>query len=424
MPWTFKLYQTSTFGRIISETDVLDIENDFKIEKTVGDQMWIKSGDITINTRKALANTPFTWLAAILDGKVFDIYTVENIYDEFDEKFGKYKIRLLSIQKQFFDDINATVMAYSATADDWGNSAASTNLIIDEIRYVDEFGVPTVAQGRHGFSLGDILQSISGSNSNGYSVQSVSFPGPTMNQNNVPVIYRGISQSVFLQGSPTAIEAFDLTFKDHNSTWMDMFKLAIFGFNSFVRANPSIFKSGVDDFVGLSVSIVPRVNVSPGTTKSPRWLKRKVSRGKFQLDGVHIKSSINDINGNPSFEFKQGDIDGNEVFKRDADIGDPSSSIKSGDTTLYWSDGTYNATSGKYEILDVSSNPLPYFASGLVEPFYAGLLTSGDAIEGTVIYEDEDILDHIAIGADIIQLNKITKGRQGLKMKVQGFKIA
>ena len=247
--WKFKYLGTDTTGKIVAETNIVEVKNKFRIEKTVGDEFFVKTGDIFFETWKKIelsAVATSHWIAVYFNESIFDVFSLERDFDVQDQKFNLFQSRLNSIQKKVLDDFKKTTMQSESNSNYWGWKAPQGNVNITQIKYADFAGVPVTISNQHGFSLGDVLMNMSGdggaSNFYGYSIHSVLFPGPVKNQHNLPVLYRGRSWD-FNTFSDDA--AFDNTFKNYSMTWFDLMQLAIFAFNAFVDMKPVIYKSGV-----------------------------------------------------------------------------------------------------------------------------------------------------------------------------------
>lgn len=417
-----KYFGTDTTGQIIEQALVTDIIGDFVIEKTVGDSMWIKSGDIKVETLEKLPlsdniNVDFHWLAAYWKGKLIDVFNIPDEYDEWDQKEDRFETRLFSIQKKFFDDCGEVNVA-SGGADTWGENADVGIIEVARIEVVDGDSILISENIQWGASLGDILENMGGSNSKGYAVQTVSWPGPLKNQDDLPILYRGSGIGTHISKD----DAVDDTFDDYDTKWLDLFKFASFIYNAFIYAQATVFESGGNSYLGIDVDICPKINVSAGSTTRPHWKNRVFKKREEQIDGVKLESSVNDVNGDPSFSYTQGDPESDNAFTRDVELGDPAASISGYADTLYLSSGDYDAIDSNYDISFIN-----YLFEGFVEAYYANMISEGHVYEGDIFYNGEDVLDHIAIqtpdGDDIAQINRLKVDKQG-NVSIEAIKIA
>lgn len=442
MSWRVEYIGTAFDGQILSQQTVKNVYNKFKIRKEVGDEIFLKSGDLTLETDIDLQlddTAKYHWLAVYRNGSLFDAFQIpsridyyivsipiEFGFEEWDEKKNRYKTKLASIQQKFFDDCNKRTLYYTTNLDLWGYGLVNSALEIAEIKITNDLGAPLSTLNRWGFSLGDMIYNLSGSENKGYKIRNITFPGPLMNQNNLPILYRGLSEDTTLTPVGTAI---DNTFYAYGTTWLDILKFASFAFNAFIRCTPVIYKD-TNDYLAIDIDIIPRINLSPSGTKRLHWKERKFLNGKYRIDGVNLSSSISNQAGDPSFSYQQGAWNGDHVFSKKIDISDPEETIETFDETLYWSVGDYNAGNSNYDILDGSNNTRPYFASGLVEDYYDGLISLGHGYKGKIFSDEEevDLLDNIVIdevdgSESIIQIVKIDIDKDE-KISIEGVKIA
>ncbi len=412
--WSVRYIRTDdAFGKIQETYFITDIFDDFRIELTVGDELWIKSSDVTIKARSPLpftGGTSLDWLVFYYNGDIVDCFFVPNNFDERDDKTGNYKVRLSSIQKKFFDDCQTVMNLFKSNG--WANLMDGGAVTISQIKVFNQLGTEQSILNRWGFSLGDMLENMAKTEDKGYNVNSVTFPGPKKNQDDLPIIYRGLSDDTTLV---TKADSFNNTFRDFNVTYLDLFKFASFAFNAFIEVRPIIYSSSGDEYLGIDVKVVPKT-ASVATVKSATWKERTLSQEKFRLDGVKLTSSIMNADNEPSFTYQQGNTQLGHIFSRDVNIADPDAKISSFDETLYWSAGLYeNVDPGEYDIVG-----LPYFSQGLVEPFYSNMISSGNGYSGSIFYSGEKLLDQVQINTDVIQITKMIMTKRK-KFSIEGI---
>lgn len=425
MSWTFKYFKTHNTSSEVTGgyTDITDVIGDISIEETVGDEMLIKSGDIKL---KLTAPLPFdnsllyrNWLGIYWNTQLYNVYYIgsgndfDNSYLIKDEKRPEYELTLYPIQKMFFDHLKTQKIFYSAIITDWNYDLAFAKVDIEKIKIRYQQDPPTYgsALNRWGFSIVDMIGQL-GQKNNGYGYV-FSNPNlgnfPIIGSDDLPIIYRGISLD---QGLASLSQALAHTFSDWDVSWLDIFKLVIFGFNAYVSVKPSI--GGSPEQLIVNLKIVPRINVTASSPGSPQWLERTFEKYRYRIDGVKL-SGLN-------FEYTQGQSELGNIFSRSVDIADPEQYIPSvADDTLYWSVGD-QVSGNTYSIVDGSDNPRPYFASGLVEPYYADIISDGHGHKGEIIFQEQDTLDQVNAGSDVIHLNKISINRLGVA-KVEGIVI-
>ena len=131
--WTAKIVTCTSDGKIVLSEDRTDILEGMIIEQTLGDERFIKSGDINIQHRDALLGT---YLAVYYNGTMVDVFETEaRSCDELNLKTDKKSTRLRSIQAKFIEDLGNTRVEYQTDSDFWGYGMANgeTNLTIKEI---------------------------------------------------------------------------------------------------------------------------------------------------------------------------------------------------------------------------------------------------------------------------------------------------
>ena len=449
MIWRMVYMGSDSSGVVQEKAEITAIVNNFKVEKTVGDELFIRSGDITIDTLdplplSTLGSVVKDYFALYLNGSIFDIYYVKDrlTFNKKDEKRDRYSTRLSSIQKLVYEAFTDVIVEHSVTFGDWGTGAAAAAVTCEQIR-VDRPNDPIKSDtDRWGFSLGDLLANISGTNGNHFSINAVSFPGPLMNSDDLPILYRGTGQDV---GAVTAAQAVDATFKDFKTTWIDLFKIASLSFNAFIKVTGTVAEASGTETVSVDIDIIPRIELTAGSTKPAIWLERSRENQKFKVDGVVLTSTFLDdsiFQNVPTFIFsldKNGTriwppIEGGKLFKKNIGVSSPQGFPPDYTVVLYQSWGDFDGVSSKYEIVETDNQMRPYFDSrfltgptfpfvDLVGPFYADIITDGDGFSGQISYNGEDLLDQVDIGDEVLQISKISIDRKK-KVSIQGIQIA
>ena len=426
MSWSVKKFFTNSYGVKSVETDVTDILGGFTIRQTLGDEFFIKSSEIQFSHRAAFSlGGGHNWLAFYFNDALIDVFYLEAGYTEMNVRQPySYRSRLKSIQGIFYDNIAEKLIAYSEDAHNWNSYIPNAELVIEEINLVIAGQPPGTWALRAGYSLGDLLTSMH-QGTDFYYVDAVSFGEcPAMTEDDLPVIYRGASLLALYTSSQQKLY---WTFEQFGVTWFDIFKLAIFGWNAFVRVKPKILDVGGTDHLAMDVQIVPKDALASYSPTTPQWLDAKYIPKKYFLDAIHLSSAITDDDGDPSFEYLQGNLKSKNIFEKEIEIADPDAALTGAyEEVLYWSAGDYDPVTERYDILDAGDNR-PYFASGLVEPWYAGMITSGNGYTGKIRYAGEcaggTLYDPFG---GVIHINNLTIKRDmgGAVADVEGLVIA
>jgi len=411
---TWKLLQVAGDGTITADRRIdSSIIRRADFDETVGDEFFCKSSDLIIESigeLPILYSLPVkqNWIACYVNGLLFNVYrhpqnadTGDLDYLEHDEKTDRYKFRLYPLQKVFYDHLAATVLQYSSTSTEWNYDLDAAIVSIKEIEVHNELGVPTSTLDRAGFSIGDMIVGLVGKdNDYGYVISGLNHPILLYNSSDLPILFRGLSKD----DGDTAENIINFTFYEDGAdifhvTWMDVFKLIIFGWNAFIRVQPTIISSTL----GIDVSIIPKINATISFAISAvQWIERRRVREKYKLDGVKLDGK--------NFSYSQGSESGN-VLSRSVDIADYSAPIENEDKELYWAEGDFDGGVSQYDLV------APYFASGKVQTWYDNMITTGDGYEGKAFLNyfagappQENLLtalSQIAIGDETIQLNTL-----------------
>lgn len=411
MSWTAKIIETDYDGSILSQTAFTDIVGEFTIEETLGDELYVQAGDISIKHRAALTyitdkvSGPYYWLAMYWDGNVVGVYRIDKPYDKKDDKRdNKYETRLLSIQKAFYDALKAEVVDFSTNANDWNYNLHQAGVEVPQVTMRDGDGTIITALNVWCYSIGDLITKLQGDESQFWTVGTVTFDdAPTIGEDDCPLLYRAGDDG---GGTYNEWYALRYSFADYDFTWDELFKLAMYGWNAFVVCTPVI-----DTHLRLNISVIPKTNVTPASVGSVTWLERSHAPEKYRLDGVLFRSKYNNANGDVNFEFRYGDTGGN-VLERDIDAANPGSPQNSPDDILYWLNGEWNAGTGEYGFTSDEG----YFDSGNVEPYYTPMLGigKGDGYSGEIVYDGERAGDYVYADSDVIQITRLSIKKNGV----------
>lgn len=405
MSWEFKYFRGNYNGVIDYWEPVTGIMSDFSFEETVGDEFYIKAGDLSLSMLEPL---PFVtsagthnWLAVYWNGVLYNVYHIGSylIYDksfeEKDDKKNLYKTRLPSIQNFFFKNIRDFSVNYQVISEGWSYNLSNAKVVISELR-IDE-APATKLDDRWGFSLGDMLANIDlKTNSFGYRINGYSIPLPMKNEDNLPILFRGRS----LDSSDTEANAVHYTFEDYDVKWKDIFETALYARNAFLKITPA-FSSG-DTQLDVRFDIIPKVSAGSQTAIEVEWRERKKTLYKYQIKGVKIDGS--------NFEYTQGNIFGDNIFSRSLPIGNPPQQISASDENLYLAEGDYNSGSGEYEILDSgwpAGNNVGWWKEANIESYYEDMISAGHGYDGEVTFDGEKPLDQTLIGSERIQFTSV-----------------
>jgi len=420
MSFLFTYFKTGLASASISgEVEITDIIKKATFEETVGDEFVIKSGDLSIESYEALpgdfAGDYYNWLAVYWDGTLFNVYYIgytENIaLESYNEKTGLYKYRLISIQQRFYDDCESIIITQW---DDpyvffWGHELGqNSGIVIEDIRCA--FGVG--AANRWGFSLGDMLANIKGSSSKhgflGYYCSDYSIPGELVlkDNDNLPIIFRGRS----LDESETALAAVYSTFTEQNITWMDLFKIALYTFNCFLKVNPVIISNNLS----IEFHIIPKIDSGSGSAAD--WIERELIYRKYKVGRIQLTLE--------NKEFNYGNLYSNDAIEKGIDISDPNEEIAADNDTLYFAAGLYNESTDDYDIRGEGVDPLNvgFINDDNFEEYYSPMITEGDGYSGRIRFNNEKPLDKISFDSTVIQLLRLSIDEAGFAA-IEGIKI-
>jgi hypothetical protein len=425
MSWTAKHLIVSGSGRIISSVNTIDLLGNFAIKQTLGDENCIKSGEIEFSHRNPWPETSGQWLLIYWDGELLDAYKISAPYTEKNLKGPyKYSSQLQSVQGYFFDSLKAELVNYMDEGTGYeelgyslshGLSEGAAQLNIQEIAIRYGTGAYGSALDRVGFSLGDMITSLVGNGNKYFKILEINFDHCPMKwEDHIPILFRGESRDYVIA---TDAEKIAWTFFDYGVSWLDIFKLAIYGFNSFLRVQPII----VDNYFVVAVDFLPKIGITSYTPIKPQWKNCKRKLYEYMLDGVHLYSTINDVDNDPSFDYVQGDLDGSNVLERGVDVADKDAAIAISSEVLYWADARIYGPITPPDCGIANG----YFNSGLVEPWYDKMVTDGHGYSGTIRYSGERAGDVLTApdGKNILVNECVIKKNDGAKADIKGIAI-
>lgn len=415
MSWELKEFYTNEDGTISGgETLIPLVRNGIKIEETVGDEYWLKSGDLRIVTDKnwtvegLTSPTAGYWVSAYNNGSLVGVYSI--MHRSRNENFrydsgGWSEYRLRSLQNVFFEQIAAEKTSYSSFGYEW-NAALTAGIInISTLKTSDN----STILNRYGFSLGDMISAFAGKhNKAGYLVDTVTQPIALKPSSYIPILFRGQSKSNDPSVPEPESDAVNWTFywnmdsanpEYWGMTWRNLFEIASFGWNAFISVRPKI----VSGQLKIDLEIVPKINATVSSTVSTQWIELSKKWYRYKVSGVKISIS-ND-------EFVQGDSAASNVFERSITyISNPDKTIpgwtgEEWNKTLYWTDAFYRSATvrGYYDYNQLGG----YFATGKVEPYYQNMIVSGHGYSGKCIFEGQKLLDQISHNGETFQIIKI-----------------
>lgn len=441
--FTFSTYADGTILPGGGEPDfypATEIVADFIIEETVGDEFFIKSGDLTLRhlspiRRRAVVGPSLKhWLlvtfGSTADDPIIGVYSVPpEGFEDYDHLTGIYTTRLKSAQQIFYEDLASTRIQYTTDTTAWAQNLPSAIVSIENLTIVVDGETFTVLD-QYGFLLKEMLKSLTGRHNDHYYLINLvnihELPGLT-DEDNAPIIFRGESLSVSFYTPQVAINyTFSLNAEGevYNLFWKDFFDLAAFCTNGYIRLSPNDFQIQTNRILAFDITLTPRQGYDvPASPSEKDWHERRLSLYRYKIDGVHLQGK--------NFEFTQG-IQAAKLFERLIDISDPARDSDA-PHELYMGVGNYNHTffNGfpQFSILSGGGETRSYFREGLINPFYADLIASGHGYAGKITYNGELALDFIKVSpggidpaGDIIQLNKISISPEGIAT-IEGAKV-
>ncbi|MCB0297476.1 MAG: hypothetical protein KDG51_20040 [Calditrichaeota bacterium] len=413
MSFTLTYFKTGIFSCTVSaNADITNITNKINIEDVVGDEFTIKSGDLSLETYNEISGdfggSYHNWVAVYWDAALVNVYYMgssENVaLESHNDKTGKYKYRLISIQQVFYDALGNTGISDPAGAvggfREWGYElAANSALEIQEIKTSDS----TSETARFGYSLFDIIANLKGtsttkSNYMGFYCSDYSFQTPMILKDSdaLPILFRGQSYPFDLTPA-NYFAAINGTFDGVN--WLDIFKIAMYYFNCYLLVVPAI-----GTYLTIEYRFVSKTDES-ASGSAATWIERQLVYRRYRCQGA--KLNFGDT------ELSLGNIQSDDTIGLSLDISDPNEDIDAENTTLYLAKGDYNAAGPDYDILTGLGKNDGFLNGTDFQSYYSGFITGGDGYEGRIKWAGEKALDQIAFDSTTIQLIRLDIDQNG-----------
>jgi hypothetical protein len=407
--YTLKSFDTSPISAISNLTTLTDINiEDIHFEQTVGEKMWLESGELTIETYTQISSAD--WIALYINNILAEVFAFRQV--KYDEKRGKYTYNLFPIQKTFMDDLADTLVDYSADTEDWAYDIPNAELTIGSFGVLDGDGNTQTGTSISGYQpLRMVKAMIDKSQRLGYHVYTANYDGSTITDttDGKGTLIRGTGVS----SSDTDQNKINGTFSTNGTdvfdvNWFQIFELLIHSYNAYVRITPTIV-SGTPDSLGITIDITPRENVSAGSPISVlTFIERVLINNKYQISGVLIEGE--------NFEYHQGKWNAANAFKATVDVYDYTVPEADYDIALYYR--------------GISGGNAPWFNGGYnVSDYYNGLISTGHGYEGEceIIYNDGaekllKLLDQVTFSGTNIMINKLSVG-VSVRAKFEGVVI-
>lgn len=406
MAWSLKTFLTNSDG-LISNAETLNAAAIGRIKHTLGDKLYIKSGDITLQHFEALgADDPagfVRWIAVYFNTNLINVYPVYKEFDEHDEKHTtRYSSKLTSIQKWWMDRIKY----HSIGINDVDASGAV------EISMIQLENSVSGLTDRWGYSLGDVLDNMPSSSDvyNHCALHSITTPGSKKDSGPVPIFWRGESKD-YTSDPITTANAFTFgniaLYPDWSAKWLDLFKMCAVMYNGWIAVKPIIYESSGDTLLGVDIEVKARTYLTPLDVKNIDWIERTKKLDGYQVINAHITSNVNDSDGNPSIDWLyMVGLDTGDNYEQTIPFADPNSDFGSVQNYLFLAMGTYQSGTGKYQVLDVSYENESWFDQGISELYFANSvgINNGAGYKGKILYNGELPGDFGYAGTDTIQI--------------------
>jgi len=412
----FFIFQTDHYyGNVSNYTEITaSAIADNSIEKTAGDDFYLKAGDITLKSYESLTwnISSNNWLVVFNNdlSASYGVFYREKVYSNYNTKTRLYTYKAYSIQKKFYDDFSQSGLIYSTWSDHIFYALRESLVVVSEVN-IDG----TNQQNRFAFSPGLFINNLASKRTSwGYCINTVTnthIPAPVAN--NLPLIMRGQSLPA---ASATHQEVIEHTFENDDITFMNLLKMAVEPRNCFVLVTGFI----VSDQLVINIAIEPRcvdAETSPPTI-NPIESTRKAAKYKW----YGLKVTAGDA------EYTQGNIAGKLVLTKSMPIGNMPAEITSDDSTLYYvegdtRDGTFNGYD-RYEIMDASDNNIGYIRAVNIDDYWDPMVdwySAGNGYEVEYWYNGEQILSQVQIEGETVRILRLyikDSGRAELEGKV------
>lgn len=418
MGFTYEIKTTTNGGNILTTTTGIDnILDGFVLEQNAGDERIILSGDLLLKHRELLdytwsLSTRKAWFLVYYNSVLYDVFELLDFDEVVEEKYDLntriFESRLPSISGIFYKNIKQKLLEYEATSTRFNYALQQGIVSIDDVRILNSTGAQLTKLDVYGFSLGDVLANLAGKdNQDGFVIRNVTLNNiPSIGDDDLPILFRGDGYTI---GITSLQDAINNTFYQNEDTdelykltWGDLFKLAIYGWNCFIKTTPVIESNTLK----LDIEFVSKVKLDTSGASTKIWSKLRRNQRQYKLDGVILEGS--------NFTFVKREQEGN-VTKFEIPIANPDQLIDANKKELYWvagdAVGALNGSYQRYNVLDVSSQNRPYADESLIDQYYTEFFTNGDTYEGELLFGGEKLFDKITVpyyaGTETMQINKI-----------------
>lgn len=384
-------------------------------DERLGDESTIQHGDLVLEYNaddppeiNRIVGFELYYLLYI-DDILFNAYVYTSNQD-YNEKTGKFRIRLKSCAIKFFDDLKERTMFYTTVSTNWCYEIGIRPGEINTITLKDGSGSNQTANNRYCYALADIIESIRGKPGNDYIVGTVTHPITAAESANTPVLFKGLSADIGLSEEA----GFDANLD--GLLWADVFKIALYAYNCFLSVTPRI-NGGL---FNLDIELVSRTKKSGSGALSEsviKWKERTVKYAKFKLD----KFSISGTN----FTYNNGSGSDRTVSK-DLDVADPDSNNDDYATDLYLIAGDWDGAAYDQDKV--------YFHADYIDTYYDAMTSSEgqNGYEGKMKMKYNDGSDKIvrlplvvAAGSDAMYLSRIQfQEKDKNECTIEGIKTA
>jgi hypothetical protein len=389
--YTIKSFSTDTIGSVFDLTTLNNINiKNIRYQQTVGDEMWLESGELTIETYTQISAAD--WIALYINDILTEVFSFRQV--KYDEKDAKYTYNLYPIQKTFMEDLANTLVEYSIITENWSYDLSTALAAMANFSVLDGDGNTQTGTLVSGFQpLKMVKAMLNKSNYYGYYIYATNFDGSaiTTSSPDKGTLIRGTG----VLTSASYEDKLDGTFGDFAVNWFQIFKIISLSYNAYIKITPIIDGS---DILGITIDFTPRENVSAGSAISVlTFLERVKINNKYQIDGVLL-------NGN-NFEYKLSNWQGLNAYVKDIEISDYTIAEPDYATALYLQ-GTPAGTGP------------PWFSSGGdADDYYTVLISAGHGYEGKclIIYNDGSekllkVLDQVSFSGTNIMITRIRVG--------------
>jgi hypothetical protein len=421
----FQYIKTDPAGFIVDQTDLQGAVYDFEIEKNVGDEQYVRSGDLKLKSPTALGcpqSLPVLkcWIAVYYNNALIEVYDGNPIESSYDYVNKLYLYRFQSLSGYIYELFESSKVQYESNSSNWLSAVQSGAIVLEEVRVKNDSGAYLTKLNVYGYSIGNMIAGLANKTAQDVKFGFVSNQViPVSGANNLPIVFRGTSDSAdFIPLSQSINNTFYQNPSDgsfYDIYFADIVSLGLNTFNAFIKIEPAI----VGGYLQANVYIIPKTKKAGSSPTTKLWEQVRVLYNRYQIDAVVLNGT--------NFTFKAGKPYGISIEKT-LPVANPDVAIESMNADLYWVAGDFTGSTYNglplYDILTVDGDNRPYANQGIVEPYYAELIDNGNGLEGTLIYNGEETLDEILLtsGGEVYQINRISIN-QDLKASIEAIQI-